>query len=88
MRDYAKPNPSQEQNMDAKDTAKKVSAVVALSAIFLVGCDDTDQEETPQDVVEETSESPVPGIPSGPTDPAMPGGSPAPVLPGDEQETP
>ncbi|WP_139005286.1 hypothetical protein [Arthrobacter crystallopoietes] len=73
--------------MDAKETAKKLSAVVALSALFLVGCDDTDQEETPQDVVE-TTESPAPGIPSGPTDPAMPGGSPAPVLPGDEQETP
>jgi PBP1b-binding outer membrane lipoprotein LpoB len=73
--------------MDAKETAKKLSAVVALSALFLVGCDDTDQEETPQDVVE-TTESPAPCIPSGPTDPAMPGGSPAPVLPGDEQETP
>jgi hypothetical protein len=67
---------------------KKVSAVAALSAIFLVGCDDTDQEETPQDGVEQTTESPAPGIPSGPTDPAMPGGSPDPVLPGDEQEQP
>jgi PBP1b-binding outer membrane lipoprotein LpoB len=74
--------------MDTKATVKKLSAVVALSALFLVGCDDTDQEETPQDVVEETTESPAPGIPSGPTDPAMPGGSPAPVLPGDEQESP
>lgn len=74
--------------MDAKATAKKLSAVVALSALFLVGCDDTEPEETPQDEVQETTESPVPGIPSGPTDPAMPGGSPAPVLPGDEQYTP